>query len=309
MEEAVSDSATQRITISQRSRPLRFGYLLRGFDDRRGLRAGIRLFTSLWGGMYNCFIPVYRRRPSWWPGRQPGPAITRGYLDAFEPDFLVAEDPALSESLDYDQDRILVTTDLIRQKHLTPFSHGIGVHELLDWMYDRDFQYVKRTLPQPTGRGFETLIATCFGEYLGGDDRSPDFESEYKRVFAAEDLRVTPETFMQLHNESIGYPLVAGRAHLEVPNRDGPMGPLVFFLDPSATRDLVDYWNLRAYGMNAIVVPLPWFAEMESYVRRLVQAAHRPHPMNPKVNALDHCPIWPVSRSEGAGAPLVQVES
>ena len=77
------DSRPQRVTISQRSRPLRFGYLLRGFNDRRGLRSGIRLFTSLWGGMYNCFVPVYHRRPRWLRGPESGPTITRGYLDAF----------------------------------------------------------------------------------------------------------------------------------------------------------------------------------------------------------------------------------
>ena len=236
--------------------------------------------------MYNCFIPVYRRRPRWWPGSQPGQAITKGYLDAFEPDYLIAEDTELAEGLDYEKSRVLSTADLLREDDLAPFSHGIGVHRLFDWMWKSGFQYVKRTPPEiavarSTQRGFGALVATCFGEYPGMDGRRPDFESEFKRVFDAKDLPVTPEAFVRLATGSVASPLAVGCAHLEVPRRGGPMGRAVFFLDPGSTPDLVDYWNLRAYGMNATVVPFPWFDDLKHHVRQLVQAAHRPHPMNP----------------------------
>lgn len=280
------DSPPQRVTISQRSRPLRFGYLLRGFNDRRGLRSGIRLFTSLWGGMYNCFVPVYRRRPRWLRGSESGPAITRGYLDAFEPDYLIAEDTDLAEGLDYEKNRVLSVADVIREDHLAPFSHGIGVHRLFAWMWDNDFQYVKRTppeiaVPRPTQRRFGALVATCFGEYPAVGDRRPDFESEFKRVFDAKDMPVDPNAFVRLAIGSVASPLAVGCAHLEVPTRRGPFGRELFFLDPGSTPHLVDYWNLRAFGMNPIVIPFPWFDELKDRVRRLVQAAHQPHPTNP----------------------------
>ena len=87
------ESPPPRITISQRSRPLRFGYLLRGLSDRPGLRAGIRMFTSLWGRHVQLFHPgVSPSSRSVERIFSRGPEITRGYLDAFEPDFLVAED-------------------------------------------------------------------------------------------------------------------------------------------------------------------------------------------------------------------------
>lgn len=277
----------QRVTISQRSRPLRFGYLLRGFYDRRGFRAGIRLFTSLWGGMYNCFIPVYSHRPKWWKGSQSGPEITRGYIDAFEPDFLVTEDSEWAEGLDYEKSRILLRSDLIGQVRHTPFSHGIGVHELFDWMWEEDFQYVRReppeiVVPQPAEPGLGPLIETCFGAYPDRDDRRPDFESKFRHVFDAEDLIITGDQFLRLQRDpGIGYPLNLGVAHLEVPRRGGPLGPLLFFLDPGSTCDLVDYWNLRAFGMDSTVVPLPWFNELKGGILRTARAAHRPHPINP----------------------------
>ena len=282
----MTDSSPGRIAISQRSRPLRFGYLLRGFNDPRGLRSGIRLFTCLWGGMYNCFIPVYRRRPRWWRGSASGQAITRGYLDAFEPDYLIAEDSELAEGLGYEENRVLAMSDLHRRDHRAPFSHGIGVHELFASMWKNDFQYVKRTppeivLPRPTHRGFAALIAACFGEYPDEDERRPDFEGEFKRIFAAKELPVSPDEFLRLATGSAAPPLAVACAYLEVPMGDGPMRPAVFFLDPGSIPDLVDYWNIRAYGMDPVVVPFPWFDELKNRVRELVQAAHRPHPINP----------------------------
>ena len=155
-------------------------------------------------------------------------------------------------------------------------------------MWSEDFQYVKRTppevvLPQPAERGFGALVATCFGEYPDRDDRRPHFEGEFKRVFDAKDLRISAEEFLRLSTEHVASPLHVGCAHLEVPSRGRPLRPLVFFVDPGSTPDLLDYWNLRAYGMNPTVVPFPWFDELKDHVRRLVQAAHRPHPMNPDV--------------------------
>ena len=279
------ESPAQRITISQRSRPLRFGYLLRGLGDRSGFRAGVRLFTSLWGGMYNCFIPVYRRRPSWWRGSQSGADITRGYLDAFEPDVLVAEDPDLAEGLDYAENRILLTSDLIRQDQYTPFSHGIGVHELFDWMWKEEFQYVKReppevVLPQADIQAFKAFVATCFGEYPETSESRPDFERGFRRVFAAKDLPIAGDQLLRLHLEDIAYPLNVGASRLEVRRRGWRSEPLLYLLDPTSPLDLVDFWNLRALGVYPIPVPLPWFDDLRCRLAQFVDESHRPHPHN-----------------------------
>ena len=209
-------------------------------------------------------------------------------LDAFEPDFLVAEDPGLADGLDYEKNRILLTSDLIRQDRYAPFSHGIGVHELFDRMWEEDFQYVKReppeiVLPRAGDLGFRPLVAACFGEYPGKAAEEPDFEARFRRVFAAKDLSISADELLRLHIEPVGFPLSMGISHLRPIRRGWRIDPLLYLLNPTSALDLVDFWNLRALGMNPVPIPLPYFDELRSRLASLVARAHRPHPYNPSL--------------------------
>ena len=281
----MSEPAVQRVTVSQRSRPLRFAFLLGGWEDSCRLRSAIRLFTSLWGGKYNCLVPVQLDPPSWAQGRPSGIEIAQGYLGAFEPDFLVTDDLGLTEGLGYEKDRVLVMSELAGQHAGTPFSHGIGVDELYRWMWREDFQYEKRdppevVLPRAVEVEQEPLVATCFGEFgkfpsqnAGG----PDFEGDFRYVFGAQDLNVTADALLRLHIKGVGFPLSVGAHHLETWQRD----PVLFVLDPGSILDLVDFWNLRALGTNPVPVPVPWLDELTPQLAELAKAVHRPHPHNP----------------------------
>ena len=281
----MSESSVQKITVSQRSRPLRFGFLLRGWHDSDGLRVGIRLFTSLWGGKYNCFVPVDRDPPGWWKGPESGIEIARGYLGAFEPDFLVTDDPSLVDGLGYDRNRVLLMSDLLGQDPSTPFSHGLGVHELFQWMWRNDFQYKKRNppkimLPRAAEKAQEAFVATCFGEFPDKDGKGPDFEKIFSSVFDAADVTLTPEELLRLRVKRVGFPLSMGAARLELRGRGWRFDSLLYLLDPGSTLDLVDFWNLRALGMNPIPVPAPWFDALRPQLAKAVKKAHRPHPLN-----------------------------
>ena len=276
------------VTIFQRSRPLRFGFLLSGLGDRVGFRTGVRLHTILWGGVYNCFIPVYRRRPNWWDRGPTGPEITRGYLSAFEPDFLVATDPTLAQELEFAPERVLALSDLIRSDRSAPLTHGIGVDELYHHLYKEDFQYQKRrppeiALPKPTHRGANALVAACFGEFPPASTEAPPYEQIYTRVFDAPELPVTPEELLRLHLERVGFPLSLGASYLRVSPRRRQAGPILFLLDPTSTIDLVDFWTLRALGTDPVPVPVPWFNELRPQLSEFLREHHRPHPDNASV--------------------------
>lgn len=281
----MSGSPPKRITVAQRSRPLRFGYLLRGLEDEEGMRSGIRLYTTLWGGVYNCFIPVYDDPPSWWSDTRSATEISVGYLEAFEPDYLVTEDPALAKGLEWDENRILATSALVCQDPYSPFSHGIGVHELFHSMWENEFKYVQRrpseiVKPVVVGREYEPMVATCFGDFPQATSARPDFESAFRNVFGATDLTLTPDQILRLYLEGIDSPLTLGKAHLKCRRRGWMRDPLLYLLDPISVLDLVDFWNLRALGWNPIPVPLPWFDDLKSRLAQLVEDAHRPYPHN-----------------------------
>jgi hypothetical protein len=80
------------ITVDIRLRPVRFAFLVRPEDARRTLEI-FRICTCLWGGKYNPIVPYFKRIPQWWERKgyrfESASQIINGYLDFFEPDFLV----------------------------------------------------------------------------------------------------------------------------------------------------------------------------------------------------------------------------
>src|SRR5215467_11498398 len=98
------------LTAHVRLRPIRFGFLVQP-DDAERLLEVLRVSTCLWGGMFNPVIPHLKTVPSWWDrhGRvlETAAQIMNGYLDFFEPDFLVESTPGLANDVDFDRKRVL----------------------------------------------------------------------------------------------------------------------------------------------------------------------------------------------------------
>lgn len=90
------------ITVDVRLRPVRCAFLVRPEDAKRTLEI-FRICTCLWGGKYNPIIPFFKRIPQWWERKgyrfESASQIVNGYLDFFEPDFLVESEKGLSNGL------------------------------------------------------------------------------------------------------------------------------------------------------------------------------------------------------------------
>ena len=82
----------ETIDINIRLRPIRFGFLVRP-SDTKNLREIFQTNTCLWGGLFNPIIPFISKVPTWWERHgirfDSANQIMNGYLDFFEPDFLV----------------------------------------------------------------------------------------------------------------------------------------------------------------------------------------------------------------------------
>src|SRR5262249_24246452 len=85
-------SESREIRIASRLRPLRVAFLVK-HNDASGLLTAAEINTCVWGGRYNCIIPLFNKLPSAWKeqyGRSPNPNdYINGMLEAFEPDCLV----------------------------------------------------------------------------------------------------------------------------------------------------------------------------------------------------------------------------
>src|SRR5579859_7154897 len=79
-------------TVDIRLRPLRFGFVVKP-SDNSGVQSVFEINTCLWGGKYNPIIPHLTRVPRWWDRHgfpfDSAKQIMNGYVEFFEPDFLV----------------------------------------------------------------------------------------------------------------------------------------------------------------------------------------------------------------------------
>ena len=87
------------IRVDIRLRPIRFGFLVRP-DDQENVLEIFRINTCLWGGIFNPIIPFFESVPSWGEREdfrfETPKQIIDGYLDFFEPDFLVEAEEGLA---------------------------------------------------------------------------------------------------------------------------------------------------------------------------------------------------------------------
>ena len=92
-----------RGTIKVKLRPIKLAFLVHP-NDKESLLKAIEINTFLWGGTYNPIIPTYNCIP---PNREGLPSnnpsaqnVISGYLDNFDPDYVVP----MGECVDYDLD-------------------------------------------------------------------------------------------------------------------------------------------------------------------------------------------------------------
>lgn len=104
------------ISVRVRLRPIRFAFLVRPDDSQRTLEI-LQINTCIWGGKFNPIIPSIKQVPRWWDRQnhrfETATQIVNGYLDFFEPDFLVEAEEGLADGLGFDGNRILQLSELL----------------------------------------------------------------------------------------------------------------------------------------------------------------------------------------------------
>lgn len=103
-----------------------------------------RINTCLWGGKYNPIIPCFKQVPRWCDRHnhqfETAAQIVNGYLDFFEPDFLVEAEQGLADGLGFDKNRLLELPDLLtREGNLDRNGHGLSVLNLYRDLYQKEF--------------------------------------------------------------------------------------------------------------------------------------------------------------------------
>jgi hypothetical protein len=276
------------ITADVRLRPIRFAFLVRPDDRKRTLEI-FKVNTCLWGGKFNPIVPCFRQVPGWWDRHghkfETAIQITNGYLDMFEPDFLVEAEPGLADGLGFDSERVLQLGDiLVRDGQTRSGGYGLSVLDLYSRLYEAKFQFVRRHKHDivdvvPHQAAFRNFVAAVFGAFPSDEDLLY-FGRAYEDAFVPERISLDGQALAGLYSKSFTSALRIGHSKVEVNyhNRDNPT---LFVLDATQPRDLVDFWNLRAVRPHVLPIPIQWAEELSGFCKEFVARNFRPLPGNP----------------------------
>lgn len=268
-------------------RPIRFAFLVKPNDNQRLLKI-FQINTCLWGGKFNPIIPILGHVPKWWSRDDLKPEnaqqIVNGYLDAFEPDFLVESEEGLAAGLGYDPDRVLQLSDMLNQADDPHGKAGLGVFDLYKDLYEKQFQFVRRhnhniinVMPQT--KAFKSFCACVFGRFPE-DAELKYFGQGFSDAFAPKQIALTAETLTDLYKHGFNSALEIGHSNINIDYHDHADQTL-FVMDAQDPRDLIDYWNLRIVRRNILPIPVQWLDILSPYCKEYIEDCHRPLPGNP----------------------------
>ena len=275
------------INVEQRLRPTRFAFLVRP-DDATGAHKIFRVNTCLWGGKYNPVIPFFRRVPSWWERKglrfENATQILNGYLDFFEPDVLVESQKGLAKDLGFDDQRSVHVDDILhRSGDRDRNSYGLGVLDLYRHLFKREFQFVRRNKHNLISvvaeeKSFDGFAACVFGTFPS-NPLLRYFGKAYEEAFDPRKIVLNATTLEELYRSGFTSALTVGHSQIEVEYKDYH-DPILFVLDAAESKDLVDFWNLRAVHRNVLPIPVQWLDQLSAFCREIIKKNHRPLPGN-----------------------------
>lgn len=276
------------IAVNIRLRPIRFAFLVRPNDKKRTVEI-FRINTCLWGGKFNPIIPFFKRVPSWWERKdyrfENAKQIINGYLDFFEPDFIVEAQKGLAEGLGFDSERVLQLTDILERGDKRDWGrYGLSVYDLYGDLYKKEFQFERRHKHniihvEVEESAFTDFVACNFGAFPV-QQKLKYFERDYKNVFEPSQKTLNASVLSKLYRSGYTSAIRIGHAKLKVDYHEHSE-PTLFIMDAYESKDLIDFWNLRAIHQDIIAIPIQWIEELSPFCRRFILANYRPLPGNP----------------------------
>ena len=294
------------IRVDIRLRPIRFGFLVRP-DDAENILEIFRINTCLWGGMFNPIIPFFQSVPPWLESegfRFENPKqMINDYLDFFEPDFLVEAEEGLAKGFGFDPERVRLLADIIEEPGGN-YAHryGLSVYGIYKDLYTKAFQFEQRhknpvVHVQPADTAFTNFVAANFGNFPT-QERLRYFERNYKSVFNPERKTLDAAALSELYQSGYSSALEIGCAKLRV-GYNAPLLSTLFILDAHESKDLVDFWNLRAIHEHVVPVPLQWIEELSPFCKEFIRDNYRRQPDDPGPTMVG--PVLMFSRSLSDG--------
>lgn len=278
-----------RGTVKVKLRPIKLAFLVNP-NDKESLLKAIEINTFLWGGVYNPIIPTYKRIPPNWEGlpskNLSAKSIVSGYLDNFDPDYIVPMGECAEYSLDIghrqkidNASQILVTTETYG---IT--SYGINLFEILNYFFDEELKFQRRypfnmCVPQFDSH-FRPFLSSVFGKLPESFDKV--FWENRAKTLEAQKIKCSTSNYAEFFDPQNLFFRRMTTLYLKfkrLPKR------CIFFLDATKSLDIIDYWNLRAIGWDVFPVPKQFMQSDKTQLPILdfVEKNYSPRDSNPEI--------------------------
>ena len=249
-----------RGTVNVKLRPIKLAFLVNPNDNTSLLKA-IEINTFLWGGAYNPIIPTYKQISSKWkkfPHEKniSAQSVVSGYLDNFDPDYVVPMGECAEYSLDIGHRQKIDNASQILEtsKRYGITSYGIDFFEILHYFFEEELKFQRKypldiCIPR-FGIRFHPFLASVFGKLPESYDKI--FWENFAKTLEAQKIDFSTSNYTEFFDPQNLFFRRMTALYLKperLPKR------CIFFLHATKSLDIIDYWNLRAIGWNVFPVP------------------------------------------------------
>jgi len=277
-----------RLSAEIRLRPVRFAFIVNPFD-MISLTKVFQINTCLWGGKFNPIIPAIKKVPPWWSrdhkSIETAQQILDGYIDFFEPDFIVEATDGLGVNLGFEKDKIISVNEiLIRANDGSERGYGLDVFDLYRDLYEAEYKFARRhehriIRTKAKEENMQAFVACMFGDFPQSADHGY-FSKAFTEAFEPKSIELDGSAFAKLYVEGGQSPLSVGHSKIEIDYNERT-DPALFVLDAHKPADLIDYWNLRAIKRDLLPIPVQWVEDLSSFAKDFIARNYRPLTGNP----------------------------
>ena len=273
-------------SLDLKLRPIRIGFLVNP-TDKLGVRKAIQLNSLLWGGMFNPLIPCYQKLPMNWEEfkskKITANKVIEGYIEGFDPDFLVSVNGVSTENIVFDSKLIVDYDEIISgfDEDMAP-TFGAGIFEVIKQFKHDELRFIRRNdfifLKPKLTNNHNLFLSSFFGD-LGNYEEL--LYADYLGDLSILESDVGIGNYWNYFSHEYIYARRIGAIYLGQRLSD----PVIFYMDATKTLDVIDYWNLRAAGWD--VYPVAIQSEHEESIRELcqdiIEQAYRPYRYNKSI--------------------------
>ena len=204
---------------------------------------------------------MYQKLPKFWgqdsihaPNAK---AVVEGYLDAFDPDFVVKVGSLEAQELKFAHRKVISCSEILKgiEEYGAP-RFGVGMIELLRHFAEEELRFVRHhplriVLPE-IATLHNIFLSSVFGAFPKSIEKLT--KSWWKTLPGVENKGCNLQNYSDFLFPGNLFLRRIGSLDIEPLSRSFRRGDCIFFMDATNNLDVIDYWNLRALGWTVIPV-------------------------------------------------------